>query len=136
MELSKLSPISLSASAADALLGKILSGELRPGMRLPSERELADQLGISRSSLHQAILELEYKGFVTIVPRRGTIINDYRKQPTPQSLDALMNYGMLELDKDLFDDMMDFRLWLESECARKACSNIYEKTYNEMLEIA
>ena len=131
----KVSPMSLSESAMLALRSKILSGELKAGQWLPAERDMADQMGISRSSIHQAILELDYQGFVSIVPRRGTMVCDYRKYPTPQSLSALMSNDSLELDKSLFDDMMAFRLWLESECARCACRNIYDGTFDEMQQI-
>ena len=134
-EFKKIKNPSLTDTAVQIIITKILSGELETGSFLPPERNLAEMLGISRSSLHQAILELEYLGFVSIVPRRGTVVNDYRKFPTPQSLSVIMSYGSLALDRALFDDMMDLRIWLESECARRACDNIYEKTYNEMLEI-
>ena len=131
----KMSPISLASSAMQTLRAKILAGELKAGEWLPAERDMAEQMGISRSSLHQAILELEYQGFVSIVPRRGTIICDFRKYPTPQSLEALMCNDSLELDYSIFSDMMDFRLWLESECARLACTHIYKSTFDEMQEI-
>lgn len=126
---------SISAGVAKELLGKILSGELKAGCRLPTEREMAEDLGVSRASVHQAIVKLELQGFVSIVPRHGTVVNDFRKYPTPQSLEALMSSDSLELDRSLFDDMMDTRLWLESECARRACTHIYENTLHEMQEI-
>lgn len=126
---------SVAASAAKELLSKILSGELRPGLHLPTEREMAEQMGISRASVHQALLELELQGFVSIIPRHGTVVKDFRKQPTPQSLEALMSSDSLELDRSIFDDMMDTRLWLESECARRACTKIYDSTLAEMREL-
>jgi len=126
---------SVSSTVAKTLLSKILSGELRPGLHLPTEREMAEQMGVSRASVHQALLELELQGFVSILPRHGTVVKDFRKQPTPQSLEALMSSDSLELDRSLFDDMMDTRLWLESECARRACHNIYDTTLNEMREL-
>lgn len=89
-------------------------------------------LGISRSSVNQSILDLESRGFLKIQPRRGTIVCDYRKHPTPQSLAALMSYGSIELDHSLFSDMMAFRLLIEAECARLACTNYYESTLGEM----
>lgn len=123
---------SVAAKAAKEILSKILSGELKAGLHLPTEREIAEQMGISRASVHQALLELELQGFVSIIPRHGTVVKDFRKQPTPQSLEALMSSDSLELDRSLFDDMMDTRLWLESECARRACTHIYESTLSEM----
>lgn len=89
-------------------------------------------LGISRSSVNQSVLELESMGFLTIQPRRGTIVCDYRKHPTPQSLAALMNYDSVDLDQTIFSDLMAFRLLIETECARLACDNIYESTWQEM----
>ena len=123
---------SVAAKAAKELLSKILSGELKAGLYLPTERDMAEQMGISRASVHQALLELELQGFVSIIPRHGTVVKDFRKQPTPQSLEALMSSDSLELDRSLFDDMMDTRLWLESECARRACTHIYDSTLSEM----
>lgn len=126
---------SVADKAAKELLSKILSGELKAGLHLPTEREMAEQMGISRASLHQALLQLELQGFVSIIPRHGTVVKDFRKQPTPQSLEALMSSDSLELDRSLFDDMMDTRLWLESECARRACTHIYNSTLSEMREL-
>ncbi|MBP3700991.1 MAG: FadR family transcriptional regulator [Lachnospiraceae bacterium] len=128
----KLTAPSLSNAATQALLSKILSGELNIGDWLPAERDLAEQMGISRSTLHQAVLDLEGKGFLSIIPRRGTMVRDYRKNPTPLSLDTLMRYGSIQLERSLFYDMMDTRLMLESECARCACTHIYESTAQEM----
>ena len=132
----KLIATSLVENITELLRGKILSGELQPGDRLPAERDIAEQMGVSRSSLHQAVLQLESEGFLKIEPRRGTVVADYRKYPTPQSLSALFNYGSVELDEPIFKDMMDFRLWVETECARRACTNIYASTMREMRDIA
>lgn len=127
---------SLGDAVLSALQKKILSGQLKAGDWLPPEREMAEQMGVSRGSLHQAILALEYQGFVSIVPRKGTVVCDYRKHPTPQSLAVIMNYSAAELDRSIFADMMDFRMWLETECARRACFNIYESTLQEMRDVA
>ncbi|MDO4493982.1 MAG: GntR family transcriptional regulator [Clostridia bacterium] len=131
----RLKQPSLKDMCMQALLGKILSGHLKPGDRLPAERELSEQLGVSRSSVNHAVMELATLGFVEIVPRRGTVVRDYRKHPTPQSLAAVMSYGSFELDAELFNDLMSFRRLVETECARLACENIYETTYNEMAEL-
>lgn len=132
----RLSAVSIKESIADALLGKIISGELQPGDRLPAERDMAEQMGVSRSSLHHAVLQLETQGFLKIESRRGTVVADYRKYPTPQSLSALVGYGSEEINEPLFHDLMDARIWLESGCARRACRNIYESTLEEMQSIA
>lgn len=129
---SKIDQPTLKQVCTQTIMGKILSGELRPGDRLPSERDLAEMLGVSRSSVNQSLLELESRGFLAIQPRRGTVVCDYRKHPTPQSLAALMSYDSVELDQSIFSDMMAFRLLIETECARLACTNFYESTLAEM----
>lgn len=128
----KINAPSLKEICVQKILGKILSGHLKPGDRLPAERDLAGAMGISRSSINQGIRDLENMGFLTITPRRGTFVSDYRKQPTPQSLAAVMRYSSIEMEKDLFTNLMDTRLLIEVECARLACENIYPSTLANM----
>ena len=119
-EFGKISAPSLKEICVQEILTKILSGELKPGDRLPAERELAEAMGISRSSVNHGIMELENMGFLTITPRRGTVVNNYRTNPTPQSL---------------FSDLMATRLLIEVESARLACANIYDITLAKMRQL-
>ena len=131
-----LSVPSLKEMCTKEILDRILSGELKPGDRLPSERELAELMGVSRSSVNHSIMELETMGFLVITPRRGTVVRDYRKEPTPSSLAAVMNYSKVEMEKSLFSDLMATRLLIEVESAKLACSNIYDSTFEKMKELA
>lgn len=131
----KISTPSLKEICVQAILSRILSGELKPGDRLPAERDLAEAMGISRSSVNHGIMELENMGFLTITPRRGTIVNDYRSHPTPQSLAAVMRYSSVEMEQSLFSDLMATRLLIEGESARLACSNIYASTLDKMQKL-
>ena len=54
----------LSTSVVRQIEGLILRGILRPGERLPSERELAERLGVSRPSLRDAVAELQDQGLL------------------------------------------------------------------------
>ena len=114
----------------------VLTGETGAGKSILIDA-LSAVLGerVSRSSVHLAVLELVDKGFLKTVPRRGTVVCDYRKHPTPGSLTLLMSYGSTDLEKELFSDMVETRLLLETESARLACRNIYETTFREMQEI-
>lgn len=123
---SRLANVSLKERAVRELENKILSGELKPGDRLPPERDLAQAMGVSRSLINLCILELESKGFVRIVARQGTFVNDYKKQGTPQILLSLMNYDSQNMDRALFESMMDTRRLIEYECARLAIKNASE----------
>jgi GntR family transcriptional repressor for pyruvate dehydrogenase complex len=55
---------------------QILQGSLRPGDQLPSERELADNFGVSRTAVREAIKALQEKGLVEIQVGKGTFITD------------------------------------------------------------
>ena len=71
----------------------ILSGELKIGERLPSERDIANKMQISRSVVNDGIVELSKKGFLTILPRQGTYVADYKNNGTIDILIAIMKNG-------------------------------------------
>ncbi len=102
---------------------RILSGRLKPGERLEAERELAAHFGLSRSSVNLGMLELERKGFVRIVPRRGAFVSDFLREATPQTLSVIMEYGSSQMSESLLHDLMDMRALIECECARLACES-------------
>ena len=128
----KISAPSLKEICVQEILTKILSGELKPNDRLPPERELAEAMGISRSSVNHGIMELEAMGFLSITPRRGTVVNDYRAHPTPQSLAAVMRYSSAQMEESLFSDLMATRLLIEVESARLACTHLYDTPLAKM----
>lgn len=66
MPIVAIQPRRLYREVADQLRQLIESGEYRPGMRLPSERDLATQLRISRPTLREALIALEVEGWVDI----------------------------------------------------------------------
>lgn len=72
-------PIGLGAQIADILTRAILEGELKSGSQL-LENDLQKHFGISRSPLREAFRELEKKGFVDIIPRKGTFIKKITKK--------------------------------------------------------
>ena len=102
---------------------QILSGKLTPGTRLEAERDLAVRYGLSRSSVNLGMLELERKGFVRIVPRKGAFVSDFLREATPQTLSVIMEYGSAKMDVSLLHDLMDLRVLIECECARLACES-------------
>lgn len=114
----------LKKSFVDEMQSRILSGELRPGDRLPPERELAEEMSISRGSVNQGILDLERMGFLRVVPRRGTFVADYIRNATPLTIAAIMNYDSTMYDAELFRGFMDFRILVERECVRLSCKRM------------
>lgn len=72
-------PIPLAKLAYQRLRYSILSGDLKPG-EIHNEMNIAKDLGISRTPVREALLELSVQGFVTFLPRRGVRINHFTKR--------------------------------------------------------
>jgi GntR family transcriptional repressor for pyruvate dehydrogenase complex len=105
----------LADAVASALENRILEGSLKPGDRLPSERELAVELGVSRPSLREAIQKLAAKGLLTTRHGGGTVVTDrleaHFAEPWQQMLEG---HPMLQRD------LLEFRQMLESQAAALA----------------
>ncbi|MDO4476223.1 MAG: GntR family transcriptional regulator [Lachnospiraceae bacterium] len=90
----------------------ILQGELSPGERL-MEIHLADQLGVSRTPVREALRKLELEGLVMTLPRRGAVV--------------------AEIAREDLEDVLEVRAALEELAVRKACENMNEQQYEELL---
>ncbi|NUP26041.1 MAG: FadR family transcriptional regulator [Nocardia sp.] len=89
---------SVSAEVAAHLEKLIVNGELRAGDRLPPERELAASMNISRSSLREAMFELEAKKLVERRQGRGSTVADISRAASElygnlADLDVELNYA-------------------------------------------
>ena len=73
----------------DAIAENILSGELKTGQKLPSEREMAEKMGVSRSIVHLAIEDLGAAGLIEIRPRSGLYVADCTKRGENIAEDSL-----------------------------------------------
>ena len=98
MPLQAVEPQRLYRQIADQLRTLIQSGEFVAGSRLPAERDLAKQLGVSRPSVREALIALEVEGWVEVRTGSGVYVLD-RAQHT-QSAEktiAITEWGPLEL---------------------------------------
>ncbi|MFZ4540146.1 GntR family transcriptional regulator [Propionivibrio sp.] len=105
----------ISDAVASALERRILEGSLKPGDRLPPERELAIELGVSRPSLREAIQKLASKGLVQSRQGGGTYVTD-RLEST--FLDTWQE--MMGMHPNLREDLLEFRHMLEGQAAEWA----------------
>lgn len=101
----------------------ILSGKFKIGQKLPSERELALQLGVSRPVVHEGLVELASRGLVSLKPRFGATVNDYRKEGSITLLASLIQYQKGKLEPELLESLLQLRLLLEPAFARFAAQN-------------
>ncbi len=71
----------------------ILNAQLKAGDQLPPERELAQQFGVSRTAVREAVKALREKGLVEAYSGRGTFVTNGTSQAMRQSLDWLIKIG-------------------------------------------
>ncbi|WP_428769137.1 GntR family transcriptional regulator [Treponema sp. HNW] len=83
----------------------LLTNTLPPGQRLPSERDLAEETGVSRPVIHDALSELGARGLISIRPRHGWIVNDFVKDGSLSILNSLYRFSSktaaAQIDADL-----------------------------------
>ncbi len=108
----------------------ILKGVLKPGDQLPAERELAQQFGVSRTAVREAVKTLREKGLVEAYSGRGTFVTDGTSQAIRQSLDLLIKIGQQEGSTHL----AELRQILEPEIAALAATRIEEQLVATMRE--
>lgn len=94
--------------------GMILSGELKPGDRLPTERELADEMKISKTMVHEGLRELHRLGFLDITSRRGVTVADYAQTGSLETLMAIMDYHGGLPDGKTAHSILQLRYYLEA----------------------
>lgn len=96
----------------------LTSGKIKQGERLPAERRLSEELGVSRSHVREAFQKLEAYGIVKTYPQSGTVITEKKIQ----LLDSLLT-DMLTIDKYDFASLAYVRCLLEVEAARLCAMN-------------
>ena len=113
MPFHSIEPRRLYRQIADQIRGLIKSGEFPAGSRLPPERDLARQLGVSRPSVREALIALEVEGMVEVRIGSGIYVLASTAQHGVNGLDATA--GPFEL--------LRARYVIESECAALAAKS-------------
>lgn len=98
---------------ADQIRDQILAGEVKPGEQLPSERDLAANLGVSRPTVREALIALEVAGLVEIRVGVGAFVRRLKK--TQKRLPEQSRSPL---------EIMTVRLLLEPEATALACQKI------------
>ncbi|WP_374434622.1 FCD domain-containing protein [Tabrizicola sp.] len=111
----KVTPEKLSSSVVRQIEQLILRGILRPGERLPSERDLADKMGVSRPSLRDAIAELAERGLLVSRAGSGIFVAEVLGSAFSPALTQLFSTH----DEAVFD-YISFRRDMEGLAAERA----------------
>lgn len=123
--------MAVTDEAIDRIRELIRSGGLRPGDRLPPEKELSESLGLSRNSLREAVKALEMINVLDVRRGDGTYVTNLR----PSSAMDAMSF-VLELQQgETILDLLEVRRVLESAAGVKAAARITEAEIQQLREM-
>src|SRR5919204_1264238 len=112
--------MSVTTEAIEKVKEMILSGELQPGDKLPRENELAERLGVSRSSLREAVRALAALNVIEARQGDGTYVTSL----TPEVLLEVIGFGIdLVTDPSLLE-VFEVRRYLETAATAAAAISI------------
>lgn len=115
----------LYLKVAEQLNTLIDNGSIEPGQRLPSERDLAEQLGVSRPTIREAMIALELSGVIEIRTGSGIYVN-----PTPQKLaPELIDKGVGPFE------ILEIRYIVEAEACAFAATRISDEQIIELRRV-
>lgn len=109
---------------------KLILTKLHPGDKLPAERELAEILGVSRSSIRDAMRSLELVGLVEPRQGAGTVVREI----SPDILVTPIS-NILAHKRQMVGELLDFRKMLEPPLAARAATHASAEKIAEMDEI-
>jgi GntR family transcriptional repressor for pyruvate dehydrogenase complex len=125
---------SLSDQISAQIQRLIIEGGLTPGEKLPSERELAEQFGVSRTVIREAVKLLQMKGLVRVVSGSGTYVSHVSSEIVADSIGLFMTSH-----EHTFQDLLEIRRFLEVEIAGLAAERAtaediqkLEESFSEM----
>jgi len=101
----------LAQGVVTGLKSRILDGSLPPGSKVPSEAELIEEYGVSRTVVREAITRLRAEGLVETFQGRGSFV-----LALPESTSFIVEASAIRSHRDVLA-MVDFRLGVESEAA-------------------
>ena len=103
----------------DKIVSMILSGKLSVGDRLPTERELAEEMKVSKTIVHAGLKDLERMGFICVNARQGTFIANYAETGNAETLTTIIKFNGGKMDKQTMISLLELRIAVEGQAVRK-----------------
>lgn len=117
----------LSKAIRDYVKQYIIEYELHGGDPLPSETQLAQDLGVGRSSVREAVKSLQSLGIVEVRHGNGLFVREYNLDPILETLSFSLRSGPLRLQ-----ELLRIRIWLETAVIREAVDKLTEADFAEL----
>jgi DNA-binding GntR family transcriptional regulator len=120
---------------SDSIRDSIIEGKLQPGERL-TEPEVALQLGVSRTPLREAFLQLEAEGFLTVNPRKGAVVSALSLKDAEETYEIKSSLEALAARLAVkFIDISDLTFLQGLNNSMRRIANSEDKNYKEFLEL-
>ncbi len=118
------SQMTLSQEIEQKVEDAILKRKLIMGQKLPTEKDLCEMFGVSRTAIREALRSLSARGLVSIRKGDGIYVNDYSEDHANKSMSI---YLELKFDKNYPLHLVQIRQMVEPQIARLAAQNRTEK---------
>ena len=112
------------------LRDQIISGQLKAGTKIPSERSLGETLGVSRGYVRKALAKLEHYGLIETLPQRGTIVAGLGSKAISGLIASIGSFDEAFEPANLFE----IRALLEIFAARRAAERADQDDVTEILK--
>lgn len=135
MSFNKINAPSVRETFVREIENKILSGELKPGDKLPPARQLCKLMGVSLTVVNAGVSELAAKGFVEVKPRHGTYVADYIANGNTETFFAIIRYNGGKINAHEFRSFTESRIGLDPLIAELVIKRAGDEEIAELGEI-
>jgi GntR family transcriptional repressor for pyruvate dehydrogenase complex len=113
----------------DQFREQMRNGQLKPGDKLPSERELAKQFQASRNAIREALRTLEVAGFIELQTgaKGGAFVREIDSRLIADSMRDMLHLGQITIEH-----LTQARLWIETIVTRVACQRATAEDFAEL----
>ena len=127
MELKPIKTRKIYEEIVDQIRELVARGELKPGDRLPSERDLVERLKVSRASIREALSALELMGLLEVRSGEGTFVRKMRSESVVAPL-----AWMLTMEKGTVLELLEIRKILEVQAVGMAAERAEVEDFKEL----
>ena len=128
--LKKVSSESVVQQVINALTDAMINRELRPGDKIPTEAEMAENMGVGRNSIREAIKILVYLGVLEIRRAEGTFVCE----GFSESMIDPMIYGIILDKEDSYENLLELREMIEVGVLQLAMAKVQEEELKSLKE--
>ncbi len=138
MALQPVNRRSVPEDVFEQILAEVLSGEMQPGESLPSERRLAEVLGVSRPAVREALKRVAAAGLVEVRQGDATTVRDFRRHAGLDLLPRLLVRGN-DVDLTVVRSILEARLHngpkVAELAARRRPPELFERLHDTIREL-